>query len=316
MFDIRWRITTLCNYQCAFCIQGDWQEHLKQADGESRQLRNRICNELIRLLEGLTSRYGLVKVALIGGELTVLDGFPEILEKLALCSFPGEIRFDITTNFSQETRYFCELCDIIQKKAKGRRRSMKIGASFYSAYVTEEVFTEKLRAVYTYSRSQEEGSNPIYLTAGVPILTDADCGVLNGMQNVFATTDVRIAPIFIRGYATDVSPRAIAGLHEQKGMNILVTDVNGCVSRYQSIQALGAELEGTDSFCPNGYLCDAGIHSIWIDAFGNAKRCPTIGETTYLGSILKGNIELLKTPQICTADHCSCSQYRRIERTG
>lgn len=44
LFDIRWRVTTLCNYQCDFCIQGTREEHLRQAEGESEQLRKKSVN--------------------------------------------------------------------------------------------------------------------------------------------------------------------------------------------------------------------------------------------------------------------------------
>ena len=84
---------------------------------------------------------------------------------------------------------------------------------------------------------------------------------------------------------------------------------------YKDIQALGAALEDRDSFCPAGYVCDAGIHNLWIDAFGHVKRCPALGSTMSMGSILDGSFSLLDAPQVCTSDHCSCSQYGRIEKT-
>ena len=86
MFDVRWRVTTLCNYQCDFCIQGDYQEHLRQAAGESEQMRRDICGRIISLLESLDG-YDAVKVSLIGGELTILQDFPDILERLVSCRF-------------------------------------------------------------------------------------------------------------------------------------------------------------------------------------------------------------------------------------
>ena len=312
VFDVRWRVTTLCNYQCDFCIQGDRKAHLKQAEGESADIRGQVCGRLIRMLEDL-SGYEAVRVSLIGGEVTILDDFPSILERLALCGFPGSMMFDITTNLSRDEEYYFKLCDIVRKKAAGKKRSLTIGASFYSAYETAQRFTEKLRNVFLYSGMPQEG-NPVRLTGGVPILEDADRDVLIRMQHDFAATDVRIAPIFIRNYETNTTPQIIADLHEQREMSIRVTDINGGVYTYQNIQALGAELEETDVFCPNGYLCDAGVRNLWIDAFGNVKRCPAIGSTMSLGSILEGNVRLLAGPQACTSDHCSCSQYGRIEK--
>ena len=66
IFNIRWRVTTLCNYQCAFCIQGSPEEHARQARGESAELRNSICDKIVRLVESAENHYRVVTVRLIG----------------------------------------------------------------------------------------------------------------------------------------------------------------------------------------------------------------------------------------------------------
>ncbi len=98
VFDIRWKVTSLCNYACAFCIQGDQQAHRAEARGESAQLRAEICGELIRLIEALDG-YEAVNISMLGGELAVLGDFPDILARMASCRFPGRINFSMTTNF-------------------------------------------------------------------------------------------------------------------------------------------------------------------------------------------------------------------------
>ncbi len=315
-FDIRWRVTTLCNYQCDFCIQGDRESHLRQSEGETAQLRGKICEEVIRLIEGLDG-YDTVKVSLIGGELTILPDFPAILEKLALCRFGGNIRFDITTNFSQDTDYFCRLCDIIQKTAGQKQRSLFIGTSYYAAYSDKRMFAEKLRAVYDHAQLTPDPDGQekrIRLSAGIPLLSDQDHGLLMELREMFKDTDVTIEPIFIRNYATSVSADTVHKLLVPRENGIRVTDRYGRISGYQNIQALGAALEDVDSFRPTGYVCDAGVRSVWIDAFGNAKRCPAIGSTMVMGNILQGRFHMLEGPQVCSSDHCSCSQYGRIEK--
>ena len=133
-------------------------------------------------------------------------------------------------------------------------------------------------------------------------------------DTVILDTDVTIEPIFIRNYATSVSADTVKKLLVPRENGIRVTDRYGRVSGYQNIQALGAALEDVDSFRPTGYVCDAGVRSVWIDAFGNAKRCPAIGSTMFMGNILQGSFHLLEGPEVCSSDHCSCSQYGRIEK--
>lgn len=324
IFDIRWRVTTLCNYDCAFCIQGNRQDHLRQAKGESPALRMKICDEAIRLIEG-TKEYDAVKFFLIGGELTILDDFPNLLEKIALCNFPREILFDITTNFSQDGDYYCRLCDIIQRKARGKKRSLTIRTSFYSDKTTKEKFVEKLLRVHEYAERNrllesidgERADVAISFTAGAPILNDADYDVLLWIRRKLEDVGIVAAPIFIRNFETNVSPAIIEKLLESnEEKSVRVTCLDGGIRMYSNIQALGMDLDGTRVFCPEGYACDAGIRNIWIDAFGHVKRRPTTGGSTSLGNILDGSVRLLDSPQVCFSDHCSCSQYGRIEKTN
>ena len=50
-FIIRWNITYLCNYNCDFCIQGNKKQHIEKSKGESIEIRNKICNNLITFIE-------------------------------------------------------------------------------------------------------------------------------------------------------------------------------------------------------------------------------------------------------------------------
>ncbi len=318
-FDIRWRVTALCNYQCRFCIQGTPEEHLKQSEGESRRIREKICERLISLIEGLT-RYDSVKVSLIGGEVSILSDFPEILERLSNCAFPGIIHFELTTNFSQDSDYFCQLCDAVLKHAQGKERRLSILTSFYPDYTAEEVFAGKLRRVYDYAAGKGtatcRGANPVSFSVGIPILDEADYDGLIRMQNELKDTGIRPAPIFIRNYPVQISAATMQKMQESREKRLRVVDTDGREFLFRDIQALGAALEGRDSFCPAGYYCDAGARNIWVDAFGNVKRCPAIGSTMFLGSILDGSFRLLDGPQVCTSDHCSCSQFGWIGKTN
>ena len=271
IFDIRWRMTTLCNYQCDFCIQGSREEHLRQAQGESSQLREQICRKLVELIENLKPYRG-VKVGLIGGEVTMLEDFPRILKAISCSRFRGEITFCLTTNFSAGSDYFRRLCDIIQGSAHDR--SLHISASFYPAYTSLEAFTKKLREIDAYIRENgyhrwpasllagRRNHRKIFLNAGIPIICDSDYDVFLKMRTAFEGSNVGIAPIIIRNYRTEISDHIARELLENERKKIRVTDGDGKESCFQNIQALGMALEDRESFCPAGYLCDAGIHNI------------------------------------------------------
>lgn len=324
--SIRWRVTTLCNYACAFCIQGDREEHLRQARGESSDLRNRICDAIVRLIESAGREYRVIRMDLIGGEVTIIDEFPDILERLVRSRFSGEMRFSITTNFSAGADYLCRMLDQFRTGAGNRKRMLSIQASFYPEYVTLEQFSGKLREISAYAGSCEGTFQTVLgklglrkdrwldLSAGIPIVGDKDYERYVNLKAVYRDMGVQVIPIIIRNYDTNLSKEKLKSIIAHERKQLKVTDVSGNTMFFPTIRELGASLEGTDSFCPTGYLCDAGIRNIWIDAFGNVKRCPALGSTMSMGSILDGTFKLFREPQVCTADHCSCGVYGKIEK--
>ena len=326
LLGIRWRVTTLCNYQCDFCIQGDREEHLRQAMGESSGLRNRICDAIVRLIESADREYRVIRMDLIGGEVTILKEFPDILERLARADFSGEMRFSITTNFSADAEYFRRMLDQFRAGAGNRKRTLSIAASFYPEYVTIDSFKGKLREIYAYAGTRPGALKAVLgklglikdgwlkLSVGIPIVDDKDFEQYVGLKEEYGDTGIRIFPIIIRNYDTNLSEEKLQGIIEREKKQLKVTDVNGNTMFFPTIRELGASLDNTDSFCPAGYLCDAGIRNIWIDAFGNVKRCPALGSTMFMGSILDGTFKLLKGPQICTSDHCSCGVDGKIQK--
>ncbi|MBP3901175.1 MAG: radical SAM protein [Blautia sp.] len=328
VLNIRWRVTTLCNYQCDFCIQGNREEHLRQAAGESSDLRNRICDAIVRLIESVDHEYRVIRMDLIGGEVTIIKEFPDILERLARSEFSGEIRFSITTNFSADAEYFRRMLDQFRAGAGKRKRTLFISASFYREYVTLEQFRGKLSELSKYAGSRPGVFQKVLgklglseerwlsLSAGIPIVDDEDFGRLAYMKDECSGTGIRIIPIIIRNYDTNLSEGKLRTIIEKERKQMKVTCENGDTMLFSTIRELGAMLENTDSFCPTGYLCDAGIRNIWIDAFGNVKRCPALGSTMFMGSILDGSFQLFREPQMCTSDHCSCDVYGKIEKPG
>ena len=124
-------MTTLCNYQCTFCIQGNPEEHARQARGESAELRNSICDKIVKLVESAENQYRAVNVSLIGGEVTILKDFPDILARLVRSDFSGDMRFSITTNFSAAPDYYQCLIKPFQTADSHKNRVLSLSASFY-----------------------------------------------------------------------------------------------------------------------------------------------------------------------------------------
>ena len=335
VFILQWRVTMLCNYQCEFCIQGDRSAHRRQTRGESAETRSAICEQLRQLLDSLQG-YRAVNVALIGGEVTIPKEFPALLEHLAGSSFAGDIAFQITTNLSRSADFYAALCDIVRKRDRAAaRRTLHLSASYYAAYVSHEDFSDKLHAIASHLAQVSSPfgiQQPLVkkafaklglshaasasISIGHPILSDADYQHYLAMQAAFNARGINVNPIIIGEFETSLSPsvqQALA-LNGASPPRIKVTDCSGNEHMFFNIQALGAALEDRDKFCPRGYLCDAGMQSIFVDALGNIYRCPTLGETLQLGSVLDPGWRLHSHPVICISDHCSCNKYGRIQK--
>ncbi len=329
-FDLRWRVTNLCNYNCDFCIQGDKKTHVQNARGESENLRGDICESIVAFLEDLEG-YSSVLISLIGGEVSILNDFPDILSKLVNCRFDGDITFHITTNLSQDTSWFYRLCDMFEKQSSQNKRTLSLGASYYKAYTSAESFEHKLISLSKHCRLTESLSEETFrsrllglfgavkhfdvrLSAVIPILNDEDCLTYDRMRNNLGEAGIDVSPLLIRDYKTDVSKQNKERLFGEGPRRISVIDKYGNTKLYANIQAVGAALSDRDTFCPTGYVCDAGMHNIWIDSLGTVKRCPAIGSTMELGSVLGNNLKLLDKPGTCASDHCSCNQYSIISK--
>lgn len=322
-FTINWKITSLCNYECEFCVQGNKESHIKKSKKESMELRQKICQAILDLVDNLED-YQAVQINLIGGEVTILKDFPEILETLTKSDFQGEISFSITTNFSMPLDFFYKICNIIQQNDKpNRRRILRITTSFYSAYTTQEKFTEKIQQLWNYVYIENKNiaklmnyiKPSVKISIGYPIIVEGDYKNYVKMREDLAKYFIGFAPILIRQYETKIPKYIKDALFEEETQipYIKVTDKDGNETLYRNIQAIGTFLEDTERFVPqNNYICDAGINNLRIDPIGNIKRCPSIEEKC--GNILDDKFELLSEPAICTSDHCSCNLYGLIER--
>ena len=309
----------------------------------------------IMSLEG----FPCINVNLIGGEVTILKDFLEIIERIVSCPFRGNIRINITTNFSAPAEVYMSLIDIIKKyDRRDARRMLSMSISFYRDYTETETFEGKLLQVYNHSRGKttnSEAEKPkaagksrksglqkaarkrmsgkvwakrlyrrfikqktetVSLSTGYPILDDKDYADYLSMEKYFEDTNVKVAPILIRAYKTSVSEKIMKELlsDEMKNRNLKLTRTDGKTLYFRNIQAVGKALDDGKRFCPKGYICDAGMRNISINATGDVYRCPAIGNKMIMGNILDSGVSLLEKPEICTSGHCSCNQYTVIEK--
>ena len=337
-FEIRWRMTNLCNYSCKFCIQGSREEHLRNARSESATTRRKIAAKIREKLDEISGAYSSAYVQLIGGEITILQDFLPLIETIASTSFQGDVRIQITTNFSGDVELYRRLFDIIKKyDSKGRRRKLHFGVSFYKAYVDQAPFVEKLRNLVEYARGKTpsrlseilakiwrrlikrsvDNSPHVSFSITYPVVEDSDYYGWLDMERLVSDLNATVSPVIIRNYNITLSPELKEKIVEQASTEckrIVATDCQGNKFLYDSLQNFGHEIEGRDSFCPKGMFCDAGVGCFYIDVRGEAFRCPVIGMPQPLGNFIGDTFHLLKSAEVCNADHCSCAQFGVIFR--
>lgn len=116
-FLIRWEVTRFCNYSCDFCIQGSQEMHLKASRTESASVRKEIAIALASFIEHNFHFFQTVSIRLIGGEVTALPDFKELLLILVNSKFRGRItsRYD---QFLQACIVFLRIGSLVLQSAE------------------------------------------------------------------------------------------------------------------------------------------------------------------------------------------------------
>ena len=330
---IRWHITSLCNYQCDFCIQGDRKRHIEKSKGESPELRKNICNKLIDYIENeINGKYKLINLYLIGGEITILPDFLDIVNKIVNCKFKGKITIRITTNLSTKTEILEQLSNIFKSKPK---RKLSVLASYYKEFSNEDEFIEKIKLINKKNKFKnvpfsnklqnkidfirrvrfEYGNLNIRASIGYPLCNDKDYDdylEFKKRNRIYADS---ISFIIIKGYKTSISEE-IKGkiLKNSNGKCIRVKFNNGKVYYFENTNKIALKLDNEDSFNPKGYLCDTGIRSISIDNLGNISRCTSCKKASYIGNILTDGVKLMTDKFICPSNSCGCTYFKSIRK--
>ena len=330
-FCIRWMVTNFCNYACDFCIQGSSETKKEAAQTESPETRRIIASKLAEWIEKNINPHQMVELYLIGGEVTALQDFAQLLSTLVNCKFKGVMFFYLTTNLSRPGRYYEDLC---QQFSGRNNRFLSIGASFYRAYTTSEEFGNKLQGLQRFIVHQKHffplqrlstllfgrglvpshGRN-LFLDAGWPILDDDSYQKYLIFKKETANSGLSVNPIIMRDYPVTLSSDVQEALKSKNhGGRTRVTSVTGDIVYLSNIQQLGFMLDDVDKFCPQGYVCDAGKDSFSISPDGSVMRCPSLypPKDFYMGNIADGSFELLNESCVCHANHCSCNYYKQI----
>lgn len=317
-FVIRWQLTSLCNYNCPFCIQGSKEEHLKAFKNENPQKRKEILENLLYFIENnIDGKYDSLRIYLIGGEVTILKDFFLILSKLVKCKFKGNLYINLKTNASFDEKFKKKLKRIMYSKTKYMRK-MIFSCSFYKDYNDEETFVNKINGInepnFIQKKLIKKNKNKILLTATYPILSDEDFYKYMDFKNKYKENFHSIDCIIIRNYNVHLSDKVLKQINQEDNEStkkIKITDKNNKTYELSAMRKLQALLNGKE-FSPKGYKCESGIHSISIENDGKVYRCVYNYDNTYIGDLSKEkNLKMPKRAFECQKDECACSYFIR-----
>lgn len=335
-FVLRWNITSLCNYNCDFCIQGDREKHIRNAMGESRELRMKVSKNISGFLNReLMDNYKTVRVFLIGGEVTILQEFPEIIQDIINCGYPGTIEIYITSNMSASVEYWQRILRVLYQYSGSGVRKLHVSCSYYKAYTDIGTFSQKIKALVSYTPEQpiEKGFlrkmrailqqkekaanlNLLSIGIGIPLANSEDFAIYQEMKNLFCTPGISVNPIVLRDYPIQISEEIRQEILKEsyKKGNTEVEFVSGEKKIYRGIQDMAFDLNGRGIFDPEGYFCDAGWNSITITNLGKVVRCPHTVKLSDLGSMVTGEVDLLQKMECCISHRCACNYFQIITK--
>lgn len=319
MYIIRWQVTFICNYYCDFCVQGNKTTHIIHAKNESKEIRETICAKLIQYIENnLNGQADILRIYLVGGELTILNDFLQILRRIAKTKFEGIMKIHITTNMSMSIETCRKIRDIVRNE---KNRSISLTCSFYKDFTNEDEFMRKVvtlthRSFYERILDKLQNKVPISASIGFPLCTDQDYYdylTFKERNYIFCSS---INPIIIRDYKTSISQSIKDKLREESDEKneriIKVTWKDGTIKFFPAFYDLSLLTNEEQYFQPRDFLCDVGSRSITIDPIGNMSRCVSASGETFFGNICTENPEFISGMIRCKAKRCACHYFSLI----
>ena len=342
-FIIRWSLTYLCNYSCDFCIQGNKKNHIEKSKNESIKIRTKICDNLIKFIENeLNHKYDSINLYLLGGEITILNDFLDIIEKIVNCKFEGKISIKITTNLSCSLDTIKKLVSIFNKKYP-YLRELHLNASYYKEFAKEEEFISKIKLLSSNHKVNKKGIKiiyskikklfrkfrnnkildkmknkveRIYVSIGYPVKCDDDYKEFIKFKKKYKNIVSNIHIIVIKRYKTSISDKLKKRIvKELKTEKVIKVTFNNNESVFcENNNQIALYLDNEDSFNSKGYLCDVGLQNISISNMGLISRCQSCKEKSVIGNMLDNNFKLPTSKYICPITSCNCNYYHIIEK--
>lgn len=135
-FNIKWRMTNLCNIHCSYCIR--YKHRVDITDACVKNDEDKLCEvakDISNLLDN--TRFNNIRLNLIGGEVTIFD-----LKRILSNITTNKVKvISITSNFMRDVQYFLDLADYCHS----RNIELSIRFSCHYEFITLDKYFEKIQ---------------------------------------------------------------------------------------------------------------------------------------------------------------------------
>ncbi len=134
-FNIKWRMTNLCNIHCSYCIR--YKHRVDINDTCVKENEDKLCEvarDISKLLE--KTKFNNIRLNLIGGEVTIFD-----LKRILANITTDKVKvINITSNLMRDVQYYIELADFCYS----RNIKLSICFSCHYEFITLDKYFEKI----------------------------------------------------------------------------------------------------------------------------------------------------------------------------
>jgi len=273
-FEITWLPLWKCNFKCPYCR--GW--------ANTNALEFQPLNTLIKVWNNFFNKIQKTEIDLIisGGEPTI---YPNIFELLQY--FITKVsRVHVCTNFSLNAQDFLNL--------KLSKEKIFFHPTFHPACMPLDNFINNLMLLKEYVND-------------VPVTFVADEDNLKKQKEFTKKINdcgLQAAPLCLKSFVEEPPKKESVGFRVLNSEDEMKTIKE--IRSEQQIISSDYENSKQSSF---GKKCLAGYKCLYILPNGNISKCSM--DSTYLGNIFNGDLNLYKEPQLCKQKICP-HQYKNI----